>query len=129
MSVTRMVPFCVSGFKPLRKPIARGIPRVLSSLASRLPSKNTLTSDKRAMKVIEDAKKRMKSNGVGMGPGSRRGMQNVVQTLCWSSGMSPRRANSYGWLGLNLVIYSVLTYLVLLVLPVEAHPLSYITVS
>lgn len=49
------------------------------------------------MKVIEDVKKRMKSNGVGRGSGLRRGMVNVVQRSSSSlsvGGILPLRAKS-----------------------------------
>lgn len=52
------------------------------------------------MNVIDEVKKRMKSNGVGAGSGLRNGMTNVVHRLPSSElvvdgGNVPRRANNY----------------------------------
>ena len=96
--VTFIVPFAVSLFSPFRSPIERIGPRSLCSRASRWPSKKTETSFRRAMNVIELARKRMKSNGVGGGAGSRSGSVNVVhwvsESLVDDGGSVPRRAKS-----------------------------------
>ena len=42
----------------------------LDNLTSRLSSKYTLTSERCVMNVIEETKKRVKSNAGGIGPGS-----------------------------------------------------------
>lgn len=94
---TRIVPLGVSRFKVGLRGSDRGTPRSLQSRASRLPSKNTLISDRLFINVIDDAKNRMKSNGVGAGTGSRNGMVKVVHlsgSAEPSEGIAPRRARS-----------------------------------
>jgi aminoglycoside N3'-acetyltransferase len=62
-----------SGLVPLRPSsigISFGMPRFLDSLTIRLSSKYTLTSERCAMNVIEETKKRVKSKAGGIGPGS-----------------------------------------------------------
>lgn len=46
------------------------------------------------MNVIEEARKRVKSNAGGMGAGSRSVISNVVHGSRVSEGNSPRRAKS-----------------------------------
>jgi hypothetical protein len=45
--------------------------------------------------VIDDTRKRVKSNAGGIGVGSRSFISKVVQTSSVASGSDPRRANSY----------------------------------
>lgn len=54
-----------------------------------------LTSDKCDMKVMEEATKRVKSNALGIGAGSRRFIEKEVHRSGGdSSGRVPRRAKS-----------------------------------
>ena len=97
--VTFIVPFAVSFFNPFLSPIERIGPRSLCNRASRCPSKKTETSFSRDINVIELARKRMKSNGVGGGEGSRNGSAKVVHWVSDSlvdgdGGSVPRRAKS-----------------------------------
>lgn len=92
---TRMVPCGLAVFSPVGIVVGVGTPGSFTSRASRLPSTNTLTSRRCVTNVIEDARKRTKSNAIGIGAGSRRGISKVVHALVGSSGEGgrwPRRA-------------------------------------
>ena len=61
----------LEALRPLGKLSALGDPGLFVSLDNRLSSRNTLTSSKCRMKVIEEARNLVKSNGCGIGVGSR----------------------------------------------------------
>ena len=77
------------------------------------------------MNVIEDVRNRIKSKGVGMGAGSRRGMSNVVHPpVLLDAGSWPLLAKSYSALEWrDERVRTPIAYLVFLVFPIECHPL------
>ena len=116
-------------FSPLGIPRSRGTPADLVNLTRCLSSKWTLISHKCLMKVIEEARKRVKSNATGIGPGSLSAIEKVVHSLevdTSPSGSGPLRAKSYvSALKQGEKLEGKLAHLILFILPVEGHPLVY----
>ena len=85
-------------FNPLGIPRSRGTLVDLVNLTRRLSSKYTLISRNCLMNVIDEARKRVKSNATGIGAGSLKDIEKVVHPLevdTSPSGSGPRRAKSY----------------------------------
>ena len=86
------------------------------------------------MKVIEDARNRVKSKATGIGTGCLRGISKEVQIVLESSGPlcgnGPRRAKSYNY-GREVLVEAMCIekYLILVIPEVETHPLVWTTKS
>lgn len=91
-----MIPFGLVFFRPLGTPTVFGTPGCFLRCDIRVSSRYTLTSDSCFMKVIEDARKRVRSKAFGIGAGSLRVISNVVQGSFMSSvlGSLPRLTNN-----------------------------------
>lgn len=97
MPVTCIVLDGLDVFSPRGNATTNGCPGSFVRRASLLPSRKTLTSRMCTMNVIEEARKRVRSNAIGMGAGSRRGISNDVHSLSSEfneGGKVPRLANS-----------------------------------
>ena len=84
-------------FNPLGIPRSRGKPVDLDNLTRHLSSKYTLISRNCLINVIDDARKREKSNASGIGAGSLSAIEKVVHSLeidTSPSGSGPLRAKS-----------------------------------
>ena len=85
-------------FNPLGIPRSRGKPVDLLNLTRHLSSKYTVISHSCLMNVIDEARKRVKSNATGIGAGSLSVIEKVVHSLevdASSCGSGPLRAKSY----------------------------------
>src|SRR5882757_1587686 len=94
IAFTFIIPSGLVTLRPFGIGISFGMPQFLDNLTSRLSSKYTLTSERCVMKVIEDAKKRVKSKAAGIGQGSLSVIWKVVHGSTTSSteaGTVPRR--------------------------------------
>ena len=84
-------------FNPLGIPRSRDKPVDLVNLTRHLSSKYTVISRNCLMNVIDEARKRVKSNAPGIGAGSLSAIEKVVHSLeidGSSSGSGPLRAKS-----------------------------------
>src|SRR5271154_5656582 len=121
-----MIPLGLVAFNPNGMEDSLLTPEVLVNFTRRLSLKYTLTSERCAMKVMEEARKRVKSNADGIGLGSRNGISNDVHVDedAMVVGMVPRRARSYSHDALRYAAAKQKTaYLILLIFPVKPHPL------
>lgn len=74
-------------FSPLGIPRSRGKPVDLVNLTRHLSSKYTLISHNCFMNVIDEARKRVRSNATGIGAGSLSAIKKVVHS--WEIDTSP----------------------------------------
>lgn len=84
-------------FNPLGIPRSRGKPVDLVNLTRHLSSKYTVISHNCLMNVIDEARKRVKSNATGIGAGSLSAIEKVVHSLEIDAslcGSGPLRAKS-----------------------------------
>lgn len=85
-------------FNPSGIPRSRDKPVDLINLTRHLSSKYTVISRNCLMNVIDEARKRVKSNAPGIGAGSLSAIEKVVHSLeidASSCGSGPLRAKSY----------------------------------